>query len=272
MIPQHNRRSFLRSAAATGFWVAGTVVSRSNSPSERVRFGCIGVGGKGESDTADAAKYGAVVALCDVDDHTLAAAAAKYLRAKRYNDFRRMLDEMGKAIDAVTVSTPDHCHAVASAMAMRMGKHCFTQKPLARTLHEARRLGEIAREMKVATQMGNQGTASDNMRRWAAMVRAGVIGTVKEVHVWSDRPRSGPRASPGRPRRPCPRTCTGTYGWGRAPGGPTPAASTRTSTGRRASATRATPSSRCPTATTRSPGAAGGTSAPAAWATWPATS
>jgi predicted dehydrogenase len=187
---QHNRRDFLKTAAATGagFWILGTGTGRSKSPSERIHFGCIGVGGKGESDTTDAARHGTVVALCDVDDTTLAAAGKRYPAAKRYNDFRKMLDEMGKTIDAVTVSTPDHCHAPASAMAMRMGKHCFTQKPLTRTLYEARRLAEIAREMKVATQMGNQGTASNPMRKWAAMIRAGAVGAVKEVHVWTDRP------------------------------------------------------------------------------------
>ncbi len=188
---QHDRRQFLQATAAAGagFWVAGRGgADESKSPGERVRFACIGVGGKGAGDTADAARHGDVVAVCDVDEKTLDAAAKKYPKAKKFTDFRKLFDEMGRGIDAVTVSTPDHVHAVASAAAMRLGKHCFTQKPLTRTIHEARVLGQIAREMKVATQMGNQGTAGDGLRRAAAMVRAGALGTVKEVHVWTNRP------------------------------------------------------------------------------------
>src|SRR5205823_14092021 len=112
----------------------------------------------------------------------------KYARAQKFHDFRVLFDKLGKSIDAVTVSTPDHTHAAATAMAMRLGKHCLTQKPLTRTIWEARRLGEIAREKKVATQMGNQGTASGGLRKAAALVRAGVLGIVKEVHVWTNRP------------------------------------------------------------------------------------
>src|SRR5262249_2625229 len=151
-----------------------------------VRFACIGVGGKGSSDTADANKSGTLVAICDVDERRLGTAAEKYPKAKTYTDYRKMLDEMAKSIDAVTVSTPDHSHAPASALAMRAGQHCSTQKPLTHTLYEARRLGEIAREMKVTTQMGNQGTAGSGLRTNAALVRAGALGTVKEVHVWTD--------------------------------------------------------------------------------------
>jgi predicted dehydrogenase len=188
---RHNRRDFLKTTALAGlgFWVSGTApADDSKSPNERLRFACIGVGGKGRSDTAEAARHGDVVALCDVDEKTLEQAGRTYAGAKKYNDFRKLFDEMGKAIDAVTVSTPDHTHAVAAAAAMRLGKHCFTQKPLTHTLYEARRLAEIARDMKVATQMGNQGTAGGGLRKAAALVRAGVIGTVREVHVWTNRP------------------------------------------------------------------------------------
>jgi predicted dehydrogenase len=99
-----------------------------------------------------------------------------------------MFDEMGSRIDAVTVSTADHTHAPAALMAMRLGKHCFCQKPLTRTVYEARLMGEVARANKLATQMGNQGTASRHLRRAAAWLRAGVLGTVREVHVWTNRP------------------------------------------------------------------------------------
>jgi len=184
-----DRRRFLKSTALTGVgvFVAGKAAAEdSKSPNERIRFACIGVGGKGGSDSSDAAKHGDVVAICDVDDNTLEKAGSKfYTGASRYNDYRKMLDELGKNIDAVTVSTPDHMHAPASALAMRMGKACFTQKPLTRTIWEARELGKIAAEMKVATQMGNQGTASNNLRKTAAVVQS---GNVKEVHVWTNRP------------------------------------------------------------------------------------
>jgi predicted dehydrogenase len=192
MSRQQHRRDFPKAAALTGagFWVAGPARAGqpSQSPIERVRFACIGVGGKGRSDTAEAARHGDIVAICDVDEQTLGRAAQQYPKAKKFVDFRKLLDEMGKSIDAVTVSTPDHTHAVAAAAAMRLGKHCFVQKPLTHSLYEARRLGEIAREMKVATQMGNQGTASSRLRKAAALVRAGVIGTVREAHVWTNRP------------------------------------------------------------------------------------
>ena len=107
--------------------------------------------------------------------------------AKTFTDYRKMLEVMEKSIDAVTVSIPDHQHAPAAAMAMQLGKHCFCQKPLTHSISEARRLGEIARDKKVATQMGNQGTASSGLRKSAALVKAGVLGTVHEVHVWTDR-------------------------------------------------------------------------------------
>ena len=148
----------------------------------------MGIGGKGESDSADAAKNGDVVAICDIDDRRLNAASKKFEGAKKYNDFRKMLDEMGSSIDAVTVSTPDHCHAVIAAMAMEMGKHCFCQKPLTHSIWEARRLGEIAKAKKVATEMGNQGTANDSLRRAAAIIKSGALGTVTDVHVWTNRP------------------------------------------------------------------------------------
>ena len=196
-----NRRRFLQTSAvaSVGYWVAGGVEARtSNSPNERIAMASIGVGGKGHGDSVDAACHGDMVAICDVDTNTLNSASRRegekdgktytFKKAKKYTDFRKMLDEMGKSIDAVTVSTTDHVHAPAGLMAMRMGKHCFCQKPLTRTIYEARLMGEIAREMKVATQMGNQGTADDDLRQAAAWLRTGVLGEVKEHHVWTNRP------------------------------------------------------------------------------------
>ena len=131
------------------------------SPNERIAVAGIGLGNQGNTDTKEVSKFADMVAICDVDETRLNAAGEKrFPKAKRYTDFRKMLDEMGKSIDAVTVSTPDHIHAPAALMAMRMGKHCFCQKPLTHTIYEARLMAKVASEMKVATQMGNQGTAS----------------------------------------------------------------------------------------------------------------
>jgi len=191
MSKQSNRRSFMKTTAAVGagFWAAGGVSPKvSHSAIEEIRFGCIGVGGKGESDSTDAAQSGKVVAICDIDDQTLAKKAVRLPDAKKYHDYRKMLEEMGDSIDAVTVSTPDHTHACAAGMAMKMGKHAFVQKPLTRTIWEARRLGEIAREKGLMTQMGNQGTAESGVRKAAAMIKAGAIGEIQEVHVWTNRP------------------------------------------------------------------------------------
>ncbi len=197
-----NRRQFLQTSAAAGvgFWVAGGVAGRSvyALAASDIRFGCIGIDGKGSSDTADASRHGKVVAICDVDDQKLSKAASTYKEAKKFHDFREMLDKYGGDIDAVTVSTPDHCHAVASIMAMKMGKHCFCQKPLTHSISEARTMAEVAKEKKVATQMGNQGTSETALRKAAALIKAGVIGKVTEVHVCTNRPiwpQGGPRSA-----------------------------------------------------------------------------
>jgi predicted dehydrogenase len=185
------RRRFLQTTAAAGigYWVAGGVQAQeSKSAIEEISFACIGVGGKGQSDSADAGRNGNVVAICDIDDNTLLRASAKFSKAKKYNDYRKMFDEMGKSIDAVTVSTPDHHHAPAAVRAMRQGINCFCQKPMTHTISEARLLGKLAEENKLATQMGNQGTADPILRASAAIVQRGDIGTVKEVHVWTNRP------------------------------------------------------------------------------------
>lgn len=186
-----NRRDFLKASAAAGvgYWVAGRAVAQeSKSPNEQINFACIGVDGKGASDSADAGRHGNVVALCDIDRQRLDKAGLRWPNAKKYTDYRKMLDEMGMSIDAVTVSTPDHHHAPAALRAMRMGIHCFCQKPLTHTLEEARLMGEVARQKKLATQMGNQGTADAPLREAAAIMKSGALGTIKEVHVWTNRP------------------------------------------------------------------------------------
>ena len=126
----------------------------------------IGVGGQGAGDLTAIAGTGAnIVALCDVDKVRAADTFKQYPQAKRFKDFRRMLDEMDKQIEAVVVATPDHTHAVAAVAAMKRGKHVFCEKPLTRTVHEARVMRETAAKHKVVTQMGNQGSASDGLRR-----------------------------------------------------------------------------------------------------------
>jgi predicted dehydrogenase len=191
MAVKPTRRQFVQTSAAigVGYWVAGGVQAQeSNSPNEKVAIACIGVDGKGKSDSDDADRYGQVVAICDIDENRLGPRGLAFPKAKKYTDFRKMLEEMDKSIDAVTVSTPDHTHAPASVMAMRMGKHCFCQKPLTHSIEEARVMGDIAREKNLITQMGNQGTAEAGTRRGAAVLKSGALGKIKEVHVWTNRP------------------------------------------------------------------------------------
>ena len=192
MLSKSTRRDFVKTTTAlgVGYWVAGGVKPQPTyrSKLDRVRFGCIGVQGKGSSDMADAARLGDVVAICDIDGGRLDKAAESVPNAEKFFDYRVMLDKMGDSIDAVTVSTPDHTHAVASLQAMRMGKHCFCQKPMTHSIEEARMMSEVAKANNLKTQMGNQFTANSNLRRSAALLRAGVIGDVKEIHVWTNRP------------------------------------------------------------------------------------
>lgn len=187
------RRDFVKTSAAAGatWWMGsqfGYSTEKERFKIEQINFGCIGVGGKGSSDTDSAGRNGNVVALCDIDSNRLKQKAKKYPHAKKFADYRKMLEEMGDKIDAVTVTTPDHSHAPASLRAMRLGKHCFTQKPLTWSVEEARMMRKVAKEKKLATQMGNQGTSERLLREAVDMIRAGVIGDVTEVHVWTNRP------------------------------------------------------------------------------------
>ncbi|MBI3864564.1 MAG: Gfo/Idh/MocA family oxidoreductase [Planctomycetia bacterium] len=190
MTSARNRREFLKASAAIGVgaWIAGPdLLAAERSANEAINIACIGVGGKGSSDTDQAENHGNLVALCDIDDNTLAAKAVKFPKARKFNDFRRMLEDMERQIDAVTVSTPDHTHATASIMAIRQGKHVYTQKPLTFSVHEARALREAAKQYGVCTQMGTQGSALDGFRTSIEVLRSGAIGPVREVHVWTDR-------------------------------------------------------------------------------------
>ena len=187
---QFLRRTVLGAGAAT---FAFPYVGRVLGANDRINVACIGVGGKGDSDSSDAASCGAnIVAICDVDKKTLGTKAKQFAEKfpglKQYNDYRKMLDQIGKDIDAVTVSTPDHHHGVAALRSMKLGKHCFCQKPLVQTVYEARMMRQVAKEKNLATQMGNQGSAETGLRRAVEVVQAGVIGKPLELHVWSNRP------------------------------------------------------------------------------------
>jgi predicted dehydrogenase len=192
-----SRRRFLEATAAAA---AFTIVPRHvlggpgyTSPSDRLNVACVGVGGKGQSDI-QAVSTETIVALCDVDDEQMAATIKadseknpQLLKASKYRDFRIML-EKEKSIEAVTVSTPDHTHAVIAMAALRLGKHVFVQKPLTHSIAEARALRKAAKETSLVTQMGNQGHAGEGARLLNEWIADGAIGDVTEVHVWTDRP------------------------------------------------------------------------------------
>jgi len=163
----------------------------STQANERLNIAGIGVGGRGADDVNGVASEN-VIALCDVDEKHAAQTFERYPKAKRYKDFRKMLDEMHQKIDAVVIGTPDHTHAPAGVMAMKLGKHCYCEKPLAHSTYEARVMAEVAREKKLVTQMGTQIHAESNYRRVVELIQTGAIGTVREVHVWLGANFSGP--------------------------------------------------------------------------------
>ena len=160
------------------------------SANEEINVASIGVGGKGGSDSSNASQFGKVVAICDVDRKTLEdkGKSKGFESAEQFTDYRELLAKHGKKIDIATISTPDHMHAPATLEAMRLGISCYTQKPLTRTIYEARLMATVAKEMGVCTQMGNQGTALDSSREAIAQIKSGVLGTLKEVYAWSNRP------------------------------------------------------------------------------------
>ncbi len=185
------RRDFVKGAAGAGVGISIVprhVLGRGyRAPSDTLNVACIGVGGMGRSDVRGASREN-IYALCDVDLRAARSAFGAYPQAKRYKDFREMLTKEEKNIDAVTVSTPDHVHAAASVMALRMKKHVYCQKPLARTIGEVRAMIREAERAGVTTQMGNQGHANDGTRILREWIEAGAIGAVREVHYWTNRP------------------------------------------------------------------------------------
>ena len=202
------RRAFVGGAAALAFSVVSRHVlggEAHQAPSDTLGVAGVGVGGKGSSDVRGMGGEN-IVALCDVDAKRAAGNLKRFPKAQHFKDFRVMLEKCGSQIDAVTVSTPDHVHAPAAMMAIRMGKHCFTQKPLTHSIYEARQLGLAAREHKVATIMGVQGLCTESHRILCEWVWGDVLGPVREVHIWTNRP-IWPQGIP-RPKDtpPCPKT------------------------------------------------------------------
>jgi predicted dehydrogenase len=184
-----SRRRFLRLSAsiAAGIYAAPAFL-RSQSPNSKLNLAIIGTGGKGDSNTSEM-KGENIVALCDVDARTLGKSSEKYPEAKTFRDYRKLFDELKDGeYDGVVISTPDHHHFPATLRALKAKKHVFCEKPLTHTIWEAREVARLAKEAGVATQMGNQGNASEDLRVTTEWLRAGVIGRVKEVHCWSNRP------------------------------------------------------------------------------------
>jgi predicted dehydrogenase len=183
------RRRFLQQSAAAGIVASGYFVNPvaaklSNSPNERLRIAAVGATNRAGANIRGCASQD-IVAIADIDSNLLEQGAAAYPNARKYRDYRVMLEKEADKIDAVLVGTPDHSHAPAAAMALRSKKHVYCEKPLTHTVYEARVLADLARENQLVTQMGTQIHAGDNYRRVVELIQANAIGAVKEVHVWS---------------------------------------------------------------------------------------
>ncbi len=194
-LPDNSRRSFLKTSAvaAAGFMIVPRFVLGGKgfiAPSDRLLIAGVGAGGKGESDIQNFYKSGKaeIAFLCDVDDRRAATSVKRFPKAKYYKDWREMYDKESKNFDAVSVSTPDHNHAIIAYHAMQLGKHVYVQKPLTHDIFEARLLTDAAKKYKVVTQMGNQGASNDGTRQLAEWYDADIIGDVHTVYCWTDRP------------------------------------------------------------------------------------
>lgn len=201
--PLHRRDALRTTAAlATGFWLGSSASGRADSsPNEKLNIACIGVGGRGSANLGGV-KSQNIVALCDVDRERGAKAFQQFPQAKSYWDFRKMLDEMDKQIDAVVVSTPDHTHFHPAMMAMEMGKHLYCEKPMAHSVWEARQMTELAKTKGLATQLGVQRHTIGNVHRVVEAIQAGVIGQVTDVYSWIGGTRGMPAVPTDRPEVP----------------------------------------------------------------------
>ena len=187
-----SRRGFLRTSTLSGtslLLLPRARLAFAYAANGKLNVAGIGIGGQGRGDLDNIAGPGVnLVGLCDVDRKRAGDIFQKHPQAKPFTDFRRMLDEMDKQIDAVVVATPDHTHAVAAVAVMKRGKHVYCEKPLTRTVQEARVMRQTALKHKVVTQMGNQGHSGDGTRMVREWIASSVLGAVREVHVWTNRP------------------------------------------------------------------------------------
>jgi predicted dehydrogenase len=201
-----SRREFIGAAASV---TAFTIVPRhvlgdpgKSAPSEKLNVAGIGVGGMGATDIYNVSTEN-IIALCDVDEKRAGDTFNRFPKAKKYHDFRRMLDKEEKNIDAVVVATPDHTHIPASVMAMKMGKHCYCEKPFGHNIYEVRLATEVAKKSGVATQLGNGAHSGYNYRSVVKLIKARTIGVIKEVHTWCDEawhPGDRPKETPPVPK------------------------------------------------------------------------
>ncbi len=245
-----SRRAFLaRSAAAATLTLLPGGRARTYAANDTIGLGIVGVGGMGHGNRNHFKNLPgvAIVGLCDVDRKRLPGAEKDHPGAKPYVDYRRMLEEL-KEIDAVMVSTPDHQHFPASMLAMKLGKHVSTEKPMAHSVWEARQMALAAAKYKVATNHDHEGHGREGLRRAVEWALSGAIGPIRQAHIWTDRPIWPQGIDQRPPTKPVPTASSGTCG-----SAPPPTATTTTT---------------C----TPSPGGGGGTSVAARWATWAATS
>ena len=179
------RRDFLKLASAGGLLAAfpAPAFAQQQNVNSKLNVACVGVGARGGANVSGVSGEN-MIAICDIDANILNRVGEQFPNAKRFRDYRKMYDEVEKNIDAVVVSTPDHTHAAPSIMGMKLGKHCYCEKPLAHNVKEIRDMQAIAREKRLATQMGTQIHAEDNYRRVVELVQAGAIGKITEIHVW----------------------------------------------------------------------------------------
>lgn len=200
LMPKISRRTFLKT---TGITAASTFfISRSGfaqSPNNKLNIAMIGTTNQARYDLNNVASEN-IVAICDIDDNYLAKTAQDFPGAKKFNDFRRVLDQPG--IDAVVIAIPDHCHAVATIAALKSGHHVYCEKPLTHTLSECRAVQKAAAKAKKATQIGTQIHAGDNYRRVVELVQRDAVGTIKEIHVWVPAIYGGKTLPPGNPPVP----------------------------------------------------------------------
>lgn len=187
------RRKFLAASAAAAF--AAPMVARDPRPGDKLNLAIIGVNNRG-GENLNGVAHENIVALCDVDEAWSAKARNRFPQAVFFTDYRKMFDTMAKTVDAVVVSTPDHSHALASALALSLGKHVYCEKPLTHSVNETRVLRKLAADKKLVTQMGTQIHAGENYRRVVELVQSGVLGPIKRVHVWnSSRPVGGKKVN-----------------------------------------------------------------------------